>query len=120
MSDPDYWSELLAIIFERENSMNDKLEIRAISAPWHRGVDLLIRQGDSVGIDVTMKKVKSNVAVSPTVSIGIDEAQTLMDDLWAAGLRPTEGSGSAGSLRATERHLNDMRKIVFKKLGIDG
>ncbi len=100
--------------------MNDKTEIRAVSAPWHRGVDLLIRHGDAVGVHVNMKKVESNVEVSPTVSIGINEAQTLMDDLWAAGIRPTEGSGSAGSLRATERHLSDMRKIVFNKLGIDG
>jgi hypothetical protein len=45
-----------------------------------------------------------------------NEAQTLMDDLWQAGLRPSEGSGSAGSLAATERHLADMQKIAFKFL----
>lgn len=41
-------------------------------------------------------------------------AQELMDQLWSAGLRPTEGKGSAGSLAATERHLADMRALVFK------
>ncbi len=40
-----------------------------------------------------------------------------MDDLWAAGLRPTEGTGSAGALRAVERHLEDMRRLVFEKEG---
>lgn len=41
-------------------------------------------------------------------------AQELMDQLWTAGLRPSEGKGSAGSLAATERHLEDMRALVFK------
>lgn len=40
-------------------------------------------------------------------------AQMLMDELWRCGLRPTEGTGSAGSLAATERHLADMRRLVF-------
>jgi hypothetical protein len=39
-----------------------------------------------------------------------------MDELWRVGLRPTEGSGSAGSLAATERHLSDMQRIAFKLL----
>jgi hypothetical protein len=40
--------------------------------------------------------------------------------LWNCGLRPTEGSGSAGSLAATQRHLDDMRTVAFHKLGIKG
>jgi hypothetical protein len=39
-----------------------------------------------------------------------------MDDLWEAGIRPTEGTGSAGALKATQDHLTDMRKIVFSQL----
>ncbi|MGJ7512360.1 hypothetical protein [Variovorax sp. GT1P44] len=57
----------------------------------------------------------------PTVRLENQSAQRLIDELWRAGLRPTEGSGSAGSLRATERHLEDMRKLaldlVAHKLG---
>jgi hypothetical protein len=41
-----------------------------------------------------------------------------MDDLWASGVRPTEGNGSAGAMRAVERHIDDLRKIAFKTLGI--
>lgn len=53
----------------------------------------------------------------PPVSINLDmtQAQALMDRLWTAGLRPTEGSGSAGALAATERHLMDMQQLVFDK-----
>jgi hypothetical protein len=50
----------------------------------------------------------------PTFSLTPEAAQSLMDELWRCGLRPTEGSGSAGSLAATERHLADMRALVFK------
>ncbi|EKD22450.1 MAG: hypothetical protein ACD_86C00003G0013 [uncultured bacterium] len=43
--------------------------------------------------------------------LGIQQAQQLMDELWQCGLRPTEGTGSAGSLAATEKHLKDMQEI---------
>jgi hypothetical protein len=41
------------------------------------------------------------------------EAQVLMDDLWSAGVRPTEGAGTAGSMAAVKFHLEDMRRLVF-------
>lgn len=47
-----------------------------------------------------------------------EQAQKLIDDLWDCGLRPSEGSGSAGALAATQRHLEDLRAIVMHKLGI--
>lgn len=50
---------------------------------------------------------------APTVTLRDEMAQQLMDELWAAGLRPTEGTGSAGSLAATERHLKDMQTITM-------
>lgn len=46
-----------------------------------------------------------------------EDLQSLMDEIWSAGVRPSEGSGSAGSLAATERHLADMRALVFKQFG---
>ena len=54
----------------------------------------------------------------PFLSITPDDAQALIDGLWSVGFRPTEGSGSAGSLAATERHLKDMQKIAFKLLDV--
>jgi hypothetical protein len=52
--------------------------------------------------------------ISPIFYMQIQDAQVLMDDLWAAGMRPTEGTGSAGSLSATQKHLEDMRRIAFR------
>ena len=43
---------------------------------------------------------------------------SLIDELWSAGLRPSEGTGSAGSLAATERHLADMRAFAFHALKV--
>lgn len=44
------------------------------------------------------------------------EVQGLMDALWQAGVRPTEGHGSAGQREAMELHLGDMRRIAFMYL----
>jgi len=70
---------------------------------WHDRPEMLILLDDGFG---------------PAFRLQREQAQELMDRLWKCGLRPTEGSGSAGSLSATEKHLNDMRAIAFKKLGI--
>lgn len=51
----------------------------------------------------------------PTISLKEDAAQSLMDALWDCGVRPTQGHGSAGQLAATERHLEDLRAIVFQQ-----
>lgn len=52
--------------------------------------------------------------VPATTRLTPEAAQELMDSLWQCGLRPSEGAGSAGALAATQRHLDDMRALVFK------
>jgi len=47
-----------------------------------------------------------------------EQAQQLANDLWECGIRPTQGHGSTGQLEATNKHLQDMRKIVLNKLGL--
>ena len=50
----------------------------------------------------------------PIARLRTTEAQQLMDDLWAAGIRPTEGQGSAGAMSATQEHLKDLRRMLFE------
>lgn len=50
----------------------------------------------------------------PPIVLKVTQAQKLMDNLWDCGIRPSEGSGSAGSFAAQGRHLEDMRKLVFE------
>jgi len=54
-----------------------------------------------------------NYDVYPTFQLSNRNAQALMEQLWQCGIRPSEGKGSAGQLKAVEYHLEDMRKLVF-------
>jgi hypothetical protein len=99
-------------------------KIRAQVSNWCDSVSILIEERTtdnrrSVATNITMATVKEGEMIQPSMELSKTSAQLLMDDLWHAGLRPSEGSGSAGSLRATERHLSDMRKIVSKNLEVD-
>lgn len=73
----------------------------------------------SVGEKLTLKVIPPGDYAEPTFRLSSDGAQKFMDELWHCGLRPSEGSGSAGSLAATERHLKDMQKIAFDLLERD-
>ena len=104
----------------RETAMIKRPSIRAQSAPWRNGVEIKVSDEDGKGVGTLVYKKTSPIEkTEPTTTIDIDAAQTLMDDLWNAGLRPTEGTGSAGALRSTHNHLEDMRKIAFHTLNID-
>ncbi len=93
---------------------------------WSAGVSVYMRQctvgfGSQVAAPITMIDHKQGTHAEPMFRLEIRQAQQLMDELWQCGLRPSEGSGSAGSLAATERHLKDMQSIamgILRKEGI--
>jgi hypothetical protein len=97
------------------------LEIRAQKAGFSNRVDILIcdespGMGFCVADRVELRVVEPSQRdeeTNPTASLGVTAAQKLMDDLWNCGLRPSEGSGSAGALLATQKHLDDMRTIAL-------
>jgi hypothetical protein len=93
-------------------------EIRVMKSPWSFGVDVLIKQGNNVVSDITFREYNGGEIVNPTFNLNTNNAQRLMDELWIAGFRPSEGSGSAGALKATEKHLEDMRSLVFNKMNL--
>jgi len=66
-----------------------------------------------VATNVVFETVSPGVASNPAISLRPEEARNLMDELWRAGVRPSE-VGSPGQLKATERHLEDMRTLTFK------
>jgi hypothetical protein len=59
------------------------------------------------------------VSHSPVAYLGATAAQVLMDDLWNCGVRPAEGTGSAGSMAAQGRHLEDLRTLVARSYGVE-
>ena len=95
-----------------------KTYIRADTSPWRTKVDLFIVSEDRKTRvkEVILEQFDETVCAptDPSFSLSTDAAQVLMDDLWNVGIRPTEGAGSAGAMRAVERHLEDMRALVFK------
>ena len=101
--------------------MNRDILILAQKEPFRRGISLVIttRGYDQIARPVEMVPVEQREAMVPAVTISEEAAQKLMDELWTCGLRPSEGSGSAGMLAATQRHLADMQKIVSKSLKIE-
>ncbi len=91
---------------------------QAVRAPWNASIDIhmAVRSEGvlSVAQPVVMRAADEALLHDPFMRLDYAAAQLLMDELWHCGLRPTEGTGSAGSLAATERHLQDMRKLVFE------
>lgn len=93
-------------------------ELRAQLAPWANGVEFCLYSGNSVATDLIINSnTDPNIGVKKEslFKLSRETAQILIDDLWNCGFRPSEGSGSAGALAATQRHLEDMRKLVFEK-----
>ena len=97
--------------------------VRAKASPWMGGVEIAafgkLASGDTKVATVQWETISDTGLMKPTLSIRMDQAQVLMDDLWNAGVRPTDGAGSAGAMRAAERHIADVRAVAFKSLGIE-
>lgn len=84
------------------------------------------RGGHLVALPITMEQIDtSNMSprepVKPMLSLSERDApfalQSLMDELWEKGIRPSD-IGTPGHLAATTKHLEDMRAIAFGKLEI--
>jgi len=103
----------------KEQDTTPRVEVWA--TPWNRSVGLRITSHDHTAAILLpeMQAVAEGDEIPATVEISFNRAQELMDGLWSAGVRPTEGTGSAGSLAATERHLEDMRAMVFSVYDVD-
>ena len=105
--------------------MNNEFQIRAIRASfdWHPDdIELFAKQSQGRNTyyaqELKFREVVKGDRVEPFLRFEKHCAQKLMDDLWDCGLRPSEGSGSAGAMLATQKHLEDMKTIAFHSLKI--
>lgn len=96
----------------RRDGFNDAILVAVLEMDFQGRVnayakrpEMMQREGNSL-----------HLPIEPFAELDTTAAQRLMDELWSCGIRPTEGRGSAGSLAATERHLDDMRRIAFGAL----
>ena len=98
--------------------------VMAERRPWSREVEFVIATRPFTdepllfGRPVVYEQVEEARSPEPTFTLHLDVAQNLMDELWRIGLRPSEGTGSAGALAATQKHLEDMRALVAATLDV--
>lgn len=76
-------------------------------------IRVIDRESGTVG-KIVMEPHTRGTPAEPAMAINTDIAQSLMDSLWDAGIRPAGAKGSAGQLTAVQGHLSDMREIAFK------
>jgi len=102
--------------------MEKKMQFYAQNKQWYDGVELFAR---FIGgqkhwayarpvVFETEDTEDEALIPQPFMVIDRSAAQSLIDELWGCGFRPSDGTGSAGQLKATENHLEDMRRIAFK------
>ena len=98
--------------------LGSELKVYAERQPFYVGGTIGIHVLDVIANtyarDIVFEPRTPAVYLAPLLKISENAAQELMDQLWSCGLRPSQGSGSAGSLSATQYHLEDMRKLVFE------
>ena len=100
------------------------LKIDAQRNPVMRGIELYFYEKQlngkiSVMSNMEFTEIEQGVSVDyKGLTLSYETAQELIDNLWSCGLRPSEGTGSAGSLKATENHLKDMQSLSWKLLAM--
>lgn len=103
------------------------LRIRAIEEVWHGpGLSLfglgLDHTGQSVSIakELTLEPRAEYESANRFAQLSMAAAKELMDDLWRAGVRPTDAVSGDATMQATKDHLADMRKLVahYSKCGL--
>lgn len=106
------------------NTINMRPTFRVNRGIWHEiEIHAYILSGDGERValpsQIEWKQEKRDevdgISHPPLLTLHREAAQQLMDEFWAAGVRPSNGEGSSGQLAATERHLSDMRALVFKQ-----
>jgi len=104
---------------------NHSIKIRAELSPMGFGRKINLYYMEQLGEkysaadQLCMREMVDEESVPSFARIDKEQAQVLMDDLWNCGLRPSEGSGSAGAMMAVQKHLADMKKILFHSLKIE-
>lgn len=55
----------------------------------------------------------------PTMRVDTPAAQSLIDELWHCGYRPSDHHNTQGEIEAIRHHLGDMRAIAASKLKME-
>ena len=102
--------------------MDKQLIARVNAGVWNDVIEVLLAKPEDtvdglrrVVTCMTLEAIEPGYMCHPSFVMTYDDAKALMNQLWHAGVRPTEVKDST----ALEAHLSDMRKIAFNRLKID-
>ena len=93
------------------------MRIKARSELWNDAIDVLMFVDDgqrSVVTELKLEPIKDGTYCSPSFSLTPQEAQEMMNELWACGIRPHNGQGGPAQVEAMRDHLRDLQRVVFK------
>ena len=101
--------------------MNEFIRIAAHANPMVDGLDIyIVEKVPHADIDerriatqIVFETISEFQVSTPPLWITRDNAKRLMDDLWNAGIRPSDLGDAVGALKATQNHLSDMQKLLF-------
>ena len=101
-----------------------EFRFHAVRQPWNNDISLYVACRENVkssklsvvtGLQLAPAK-DGEVSSVPIFRLDPKDAQALMDELYQAGVRPSEGIGAPGQFEAMKAHLSDLRRLVFKDI----
>jgi hypothetical protein len=100
------------------NQVMDDMKIALERDFAHNTYYLRMKSGNLMAQPIVFSETREGDFCPPCVSLSETACQALLNELWAQGFRPSDDIGSVGELKATNKHLSDMRAIAFHKLNI--
>tara|TARA_B110000503_G_scaffold135689_1_gene216696 strand:+ start:1074 stop:1382 length:309 start_codon:yes stop_codon:yes gene_type:complete len=101
--------------------MSKEIKIRAESSAVHNCIRLfgyVKAYGVKAMIGpVEITEVTDGQQWEPFLNLKFEEAQTLLESLWEAGIRSPQITSTLGEINATKHHLKDMQRLVFNEKG---
>ncbi len=93
------------------------LEARAERSYWTDTINIYLRARSGnrklVVTDLVLTELDPDEPVElQPLKFEKETAQRFMDELWNCGLRPSEGTGSAGAMRQAEDHIVTLKKEI--------
>lgn len=67
---------------------------------------------------ITFEEMAAGEYKPPAMMLNKDDLQFLMDELWNLGVRPERDQDVKNIINAKDSHIDDLRKIAFKGLGV--
>lgn len=103
------------------------MEFRAALQDWNEHLVIVAQERDEHGCRVRrvrpvqlMLEPCGDEVAEPTFQLNAREAQSLINALWVAGLRPSgfKDEPAHPLIAAKDAHISDLRAVAFKGLGI--